>query len=441
MKKRNVIRLASFLTAALLVLGGVLIQSEQKNKRYELEIQNGYSRNLDDFNTAMNNISTTLNKARFVTTPKQISSIAAKLLTEAEISKAALSQLPSSQELTSLNKFLSQVGNYAMSLSKNLISGGEISQADSENIVKLSDTANKISELVTDAHITYNNVEYWAKELDNQLTDLVDDNSLAVYMNDMEDEFEDYPTLIYDGPYSDHILEKEPEMIKQAEAVSENQALRVAAETAQCDTADLKPDGISLGKIPAFRFIGDGVTVAVSKNGGFPVYLRREKNVVDSILSYEQAIEKASRFLERIDMSGFAETYYFENNGVCVINFAYLDGQTICYTDLVKVGVAMDTGEIMLYEASGYLTNHKDRAFQTPVYTVEQAEEILSENVTVNYSSLALIPSKTGEDVRCYEFACTAENGQEILIYINTATLDEEEVLILLKSDGGILVK
>lgn len=441
MKKRNVIKLTSFLVSALLVLGGVLIKSEQRSERYKLELQNGYSRNLDDFNTSVNNISITLNKARFVTTPKQISTIAAKLLTEAEISKAALSQLPSSEELSSLNKFLSQVGNYAMSLSKSLISGGEISDRDAENIIKLSDTANKISELVTDAHITYNNLDYWAKELDNQLNDLLDENSLAVYMDGLEDEFEDYPTLIYDGPYSDHILEKEPEMIKSAEAVSENTALRAAAEIAQCDTADLKPDGVSLGKIPAFRFAAEGITVTVSKNGGYPVFLRRERQIGEFILSYEQAVEKAGRFLERINMQGFAETYYFENNGVCVVNFAYLDGETICYTDLVKVGVAMDTGEIMLYEASGYLTNHKDRAFQTTAYTVEQAEEILSDNVRVNHSSLALIPSSSGEDVRCYEFACTAENGQEILIYINASTLEEEEVLILLKSDGGILVK
>jgi len=54
---------------------------------------------------------------------------------------------------------------------------------------------------------------------------------------------------------------------------------------------------------------------------------------------------------------------------------------------------------------------------------------------------LALVPTDSVEEKRCYEFSCIAADGQEILVYINTATLAEEEILILCKSDGGILVK
>ena len=33
---------------------------------------------------------------------------------------------------------------------------------------------------------------------------------------DFEEGYDNYPTLIYDGPFSDHILEKEPVMLKGA---------------------------------------------------------------------------------------------------------------------------------------------------------------------------------------------------------------------------------
>lgn len=440
MKKENIIRLITFSSALILVLVGFIIKSEQKAKQYKLTIQNGYSKSLDDFGTSINNISLTLNKARFVTTPKQISTMAARLLCEAELSKSALSQLPQSNELPALNRFLSQVGNYALSVSNSLISGEKLDDEKLENIEKLSDVANKITELVTNSQISFNNGEYWASELDKEI-EKVTGGSLSETLSTIDDELSDYPTLIYDGPYSDHILEKEPSMIKDAKKVTEAEALEVAAMIAKCDTNSLKFDGLIEGNIPAYRFTNSTTAVTISQNGGFAVDMRKNAETKNTSLSYEQAREKAKRYLNYISMNGFCETYYYTTEGVCVINFAYLDGKTICYTDLVKVGVALNSGEIVFYEASGYLSNHKTRAFNSPKYTAEEAQKIISQNLTVKSYDLALIPTNRTTETRCYEFRCITEDDTEVLIYINTQTLDEEDVLILLKSDGGTLVK
>ena len=101
----------------------------------------------------------------------------------------------------------------------------------------------------------------------------------------------------------------------------------------------------------------------------------------------------------------------------------------------------MDNGEIMLLESSGYLTNHTDRAFETPAIPTADAAKALSPKLEIRETALALIPTKGGGETRCYEFVCTAEDGQEILVYINAVTGAEEDVLILLKSDGGALAK
>lgn len=441
MKKRFMIRIISFCLAAVLVSIGFSIKTMQENRRFRLELENSYSRNLDDFSAAINNISLTLNKARFVSSPEGVSQIAAKLLSEAELSKAALSQLPSNEELTVLNRFLSQVGNFALSVSKTLIGGETLSKEDTKNIELLSDTAQKISSLVNDSQITYNNTDYWAKELDKKIDTSVDSESLASALGGIEDELSDYPTLIYDGPYSDHILEKEPALLINAESVSSESALKKAAEAAECKESDIALDGFVAGTIPAFRFSSENATVTVSKAGGHTVYMRKERDINKTVLSYEQALEKAKRYLDKINMDNMIETYFINNEGICVINFAFMDGETICYTDLIKIGVALDNGEIMLYEASGYISNHTDRAFETPKYTESQASEKISKALKVNSSALTLIPTKALGEVRCYEFACTAADGQDILIYINASTLKEEEVLILLKSDGGTLVK
>ncbi len=441
MKRKILTPFITVLSAITVFSAGIAIKAELENRRYRLELENSYSRNLDDFNTSINNISLTLDKARFVTTPKQLSSLAAKLLTEAELSKTALSQLPAAEELTVLNRFLSQVGNYAMSVSGKLVTGEQLSQKDSENIELLNNTAKKISQLVSDSHITYNNPESWAKELDSKLGQTVDSGTLSSSLGSLEDSLSDYPTLVYDGPYSDHILEKEPLMLKNAEEISEKEALEKAASLCGYSENDLKYDGSVTGSIPAFRFVGNGVSVTVSRKGGFGIYMRKETEISKSILSYEQAIAKAKRYLESIGINKMRETYYFTSEGICVVNFAYIDGKTVCYTDLIKVGIAMDTGEAVLFEASGYISNHTDRAFPAPEHSAEEAKEKVSSKLTVNRTELALIPTDSGTEVRCYEFACTDANGEEILIYINATTLFEENVLILLKSDGGTLVK
>ena len=441
MKRRNTVRLISFCAAAVLASVGFLIKARLDLKRYQLEIQNNYSRSLDGLNSSVNNISLLLEKAEYVTTAKQISNMAAQLLSESESAKNALSQLPSGGGLEVLNRFLSQVGNYALSVSKTLIAGGNVSEEHSDNIKALKNTARKISEAVGSSAISYNNPDAWADEMNRRLDGAVDEDSLAGSLDMLEESLSDYPKLVYDGPYSDHILEKEPLMIKDAETVTESHALSNAAEIAGCKTDELSFEGDVNGKIPAYRFSGEGVSVEIRKAGGYAVYMRRTREIGDYILEYRQALDKAKRYLESINMSGFTETYYFTDEGVCVINFAYLDGRTICYTDLVKVGVAMDTGEIMLYEASGYLTNHTERAFETAAVTAEEAAGIVSDKLEIKETAMALIPTDGGGEARCYEFVCEAEDGQEILVYINAVNLDEEDILILLKSDGGTLTK
>lgn len=441
MKKRNAVRIISFCVAAVIVSAVFALRTRLDLNRYRLEIKNNYAATLDTLNSGVNNISLILEKAEYVTTAKQLSLMSAQLLSEAESAKAALSQLPAGENLDVLNRFLSQVGNYAVSVSESLIGGESLNNEYTANIAVLKDTAQKISEAVSNSSIAYDNPSAWADDLDNKLEEAVDKDSLSGTLDALEGTLSDYPTLVYDGPYSDHILEKEPLMLKNAENVTEAQALKKAAETAECGEEALSADGTVDGKIPSYRFSGDNVSVTVSRAGGYAVYMRKSREIGDYVLEYRQAVDKAKRYLERIGMGGFAETYYFTDEGVCVINFAYLDGKTVCYTDLVKVGVAMDTGEIMLYEASGYIVNHTDRAFESAAISAEEAAKTVSPRLKIRETALALIPTKGGNEKRCYEFVCETDDKKEILVYINAVTGEEEDILILLKSDGGTLVK
>ena len=437
MSRRNAIRLISLAVALLIVIIGMAIKNSRENNYYELQLENEYSRAVEELTAGVNNISLLLKKSEYSGGADTINSLAGEIIAEAQISKNALSRLPAqSQSLTGLNKFLSQVGNYTLFLSKSLSATGTLSKEQKENMENLSDTAEKISGIINDAGAKFNNIEYWSKEINKALPE----ENISSSLSTIEDELSDYPTLIYDGPYSDHILEKQALMTAEAFEVTEDKAKQVALKTIGSTPEDLKLQGTAKGHIDTFVFGNDWVSVSVSRFGGYPVYMRKTRQVTSSNIDYNQAVKKAKRYLDEIGITDMTETYYYTDEGICVINFAFVDGQTICYTDLIKVGVAMDTGEIMLYEASGYLTNHKTRAFQSPAHTEEEAKQLLNTDLMVRETAIALIPTD-GEEKRCYEFLCSGKKGEEILVYINVSTLKEEEILILLKEDGGTLVK
>ncbi|MBQ8740471.1 MAG: germination protein YpeB [Clostridia bacterium] len=440
-KKQTFIRVVSFLSAAILVVGGFAIKETNKSRRYMLMIENSYSRAFEQLNSSLNNISMAIEKTVYVSSAKKMSSLSSEIFSEAELAKGALSSLPIGENnLSTIYRFLSQVGNYALSVAKNITSENTVTEKQREELKQLSSTAKVVTEVINDSGIEYNSPEQWAQLVENKLNDVVSEQGLAASLTELEENLSDYPTLIYDGPYSDHILEKEPLMTASAKEYSETEALAVAQKFVS-ENSVLSFEDMQKGKIECYRFADNNVNVTVSRFGGYVVYMRKNRVVGDSLLSYEQAMSKAEKFLEEMQISNMIDTYYYTDAGVCVINFAYLDGQTICYTDLIKVGVAMDTGEIMLLETAGYLTNHTDRAFQIPDFTVEQAMEKIASDLEVEETSIALIPTDSGGEVRCYEFLCRGEENREILVYINVQTLEEEQIYILLKTDGGTLVK
>ena len=436
MKKRNIVRLVSFLSAIIVALCGVIIKTQKNTENLKLQIENNYSHSLNEFSASMNNISLILKKTRYATTPAVLCQMAAELLTETEISKTALSQLPASASLHTLNRFLSQAGNYAFSISAKLYGGEKLPGDFQGNITTLSETAETVSKIVTAAQINFDNPDYWVKEIEKKIDSNIDEN-LTSSLQKIEGELSDYPTLVYDGPYSDHLLNEQPAILSDAKEIT-----RKKAESVAC--AFLGEEKLSFisednGKIQAYRFGEDGVNIAVSKLDGHVTYMRKDRMIENNILTYSQALSKAKRFLENNSLNNFLETYYFIDEGVCVINFAYLDGATVCYTDLIKVGIAMDNGEVMFYEASGYLSNHKTRAFETVKITEDKAKQNVSKELKINKTALALIPTDRGE-VRCYEFSCV-DGETEVLVYINVLTGEQEQILILLKNDGGMLAK
>ena len=123
---------------------------------------------------------------------------------------------------------------------------------------------------------------------------------------------------------------------------------------------------------------------------------------------------------------------------MAIINYAGTQDGIILYPDLIKVKVALDTGEICSVESQGYIFNHEKRENVTPKISMEEAKSSLNKNIEVMSEGLAIIPTDSKDEVLTYEFKGMVGN-REFLIYINAETAQEEKVLMIRETPGGIL--
>ncbi|MCL2077349.1 MAG: germination protein YpeB [Oscillospiraceae bacterium] len=450
--KRGLARLIAFPVAIVAALSIMLYVNLAQTETAKRTLENNYARAVEDLSRSLENIKNALNKGMYSNSPLMMSRLSSRLSSDASAAKANISQLPVHEaDLTDAYKFLSQVGNYSDSLSRRAALGYELTAEDRENMAKLYNLAKTISENVWEAEsrlrdgtLTFEKVEKTAVGAGTAAgTGAGNLLHVADSFRELEDAFEDYPMLIYDGPFSDHIMQKEPLMQKNAEIVSMEQALKKAVKIT--GITDLVLISEEDGKMPSYIF-GDSYsnTAAVTKQGGFLSYMLSYRPVDAERITAEQAVKAAEKFLEKSGKLNITETYHEIRDGICIINFAGIQDDVTLYTDLIKVGVAMNTGEILSCDMRGYLTNHNPngRDIGEPALSREEAATKLSPLLTVLNSKLCVIPSDGMKEIFCYEFKCVNSSDsseQQLLVYINADTGEEERILLLEITKNGIL--
>lgn len=435
--RRGIVRAISFSIAIVLVLAAANIVYMKELEAANNVIESGYREAVEELASSADKISSTLTKGKYSNDAAMTARLANELITQSDIAKEALLKLPvSSFDLEDTNKFLSQIGNYAYSLSEKAARGEAYDISDTDNLNALSDMAEQFSSLLWQIK---NKMLSSDEDLYEMFEDL-DELLILQDLTDLESGFDEMPKLIYDGPYSDHILEKTPKMIEGAKTVTLEQATEKAAMLLGVEAWEVSStDTGEEGKMPSYCFWTENGYAAVTKQGGYLNYMIKSRNVRDDEIEEEEAVRLAQLYLDSLGIENMESTYYEEYNNVLCVNFAYRDGDTICYTDLIKVSVAMDNGEILGFDARGFIVNHYERDLAEPAISETEAQGKLSPFLKVTDSRLALIPTDSVEEKLCWEFKCGTDDDETILVYINAQTGVEEEILILLITDSGTL--
>ena len=446
LKKGHMLSVICILLIIVGILGAILYK---KQREYRQASENSYNMAFFELVDYVQNVETYLAKSLISSTPEHGAETLTNLWREANLAQAYLSRLPiESQELASTEKFLNQVSDYSYSLSRKNIYDEKLTQDDLNNLkelhtysVDLENTLNQLSEDLNNGRfkwgeLTEKGTVAFAQEVDN-----ISKESFS----NLEENFHEYAGLIYDGAYSEHLTSSEPKGLT-GDDIDENKAKEIAenfvGKNNIKETNNLGYSENATIQVYDFSITNNedlNINISVSKKGGHIVYMNTNREVNTEIISQEEANQKGKDFLTSKGFPNMKETYFLKQEGIVTINYAYMQDNVIMYPDLIKVKVALDNGEILGIETTGYLNNHiENRDISNIKITEEEAKKDLNTDLEIVSSGLAVIPTEWKSEILCYEFKGKVDD-REFLVYINAENGREEDILIITNTPNGTL--
>lgn len=444
---RHMYSIVLVVSAVLVAIG---IYQYKRSIDYRTQLENQYHRSFNELVQYVSNIETSLAKGVIVTDPKSMVRLANEVYSQAAFASANLGQLPISHvQLENTSRFLAQVGDFTYYLSLKNLDASKISPDEHEQLLQLSRYAETLNNALAEMQGQLYSGALRFGDIKNTGNKLFGSNQMAMAsgMEEVEKKFADYPTLIYDGPFSDHVQNASPALLKDKPELSVEDATKRAAEVIGSERAvNLQFTGESAGTLPGYTFSATPdendnnrvVNVELTKVNGAISWMLDNRFVGESVISIEEAKQKASEYLSKHGFSNMVESYYELKSNIAIINYAYKQGDVIMYPDLVKVRIAMDTGEMVGLECKGYIMNHKTRNLPRDIISPEAAKSKVSNSADIVSLRLCVIPLESLREVFCYEITCKVDE-KTFLVYINAETGQEENILMLLENENGTL--
>lgn len=445
LKKGHMLSIIIVLLIVVATLGVILYLRQREYKQVS---ENEYNMAFYELVDYVNNVETYLAKSLISTTPEHGAETLTNVWREANLAQAYLSRLPiESQELENTEKFLNQVSDYSYSLSRKNIYNESLSDDDLKNLkelhnysVELENTLNQLSDDINSGRIKWGEL---TKKGTIAFAQQVSNVSKDGFSN-LEENFHEYSGLIYDGAFSEHMTSGELKGLT-GEDIDEEKAKQIAQDFCGKDKIkEISNLGLSENAtIPAYDFSiktneEDNVNISVSKKGGHVIYMNSNRNVTSEIISQDDANAKGKSFLDEKGFKNMKETYYLKQEGIVTINYAYTQNDVVMYPDLIKVKVALDNGEILGIETTGYLSNHTQRDISTVKISKDEAKKNLNKELEIKSEGMAVIPTEWKTEILCYEFKGKVDD-KEFLVYINAENGREEDILVITNTPNGTL--
>lgn len=448
---RKKVLIISLTAAALIVAAGFAVQEHSYAAQYERQLENGYTHAFHELTTAVAELDTALQKLQYANTVPMFHLLCTDIYGKSVAAQMALGELPNSDIfLEQTSAFLARIGDYACALAHSAIVSSTLSGDTDLTLSQLAQATTLLSSslLNLQTDLTGGAITIDALiQIEEILAEETSDSDAApggTSFQAIESEFPEVPSLIYDGPFSEHLSNKTPLGISGLPNANRDEARAAAADFLGLRPEVLTSVGQGEGVLPSWSFSatvdGGELYIEVTQQGCQVISLFSSRVAGDSTLTEQDAIRYAREFLSENGYVDMQESYHIRQGSILTINFFPVQQDVLCYPDLVKVAVALDTGEIVGFESHGWIMNHTSRSFPAVNITADTAAQSVSSSLEIISHQLALIPSEGEYEILCHEFKCRTQYDTNVIVYINAETGYEEQILLLLEEDNGTLV-
>lgn len=264
-------------------------------------------------------------------------------------------------------------------------------------------------------------------------------NEFSTSLGSLNKESIEYPTMIFDGPFSASLEIKTIKGLPQEE-ISKDDAISYIKEKVFYWAKDLKITfkGETNGDFSTFDFScveeGNKYDVQITKRGGKLLTLASFSDKKNPVMKADEAIKLAENYSQLLGYENMKCVWSEEKDNIMYINLAPKVDDVICYPDLVKVKVDLGGQKVLGFEAQNYCLNHIERNFDCSLKE-EEAKKLIVGDFNILSSSLAIIPLENETEILTYEIISEGIDGI-YYFYVNANNKKIEKILKIVNQDG-----
>lgn len=429
--------LAALLLVAVAVMGVFLNVSVNSEEQYRLSANNDYEQAYYQLTDSVGNMRVNLDKARVTRNAAMMCELMMDASVSCESAAQALYKFSADgYSASALTKFANQVGDYCAYLHSKAARGEEISSSDYAGLQKLSETAALVQEKLAPVRDEMGKGGY---EFSSSLGSL--NEEFSSIMNALQDGSMEYPSLIYDGPFSDALDERQAKSLTGEKITPQEGATAVNEKLG------------SLG-IDGIEYVGEGkshfetylYTIDDEHGSGDVQVAARGGEIVQFTFNCESGEkrafdpqEQALTFLTALGYEDMTPVWSAQSEGIIYMNLCYTADGVIFYPDMVKVKINAVDGHIIGCETLSYLFNHTSRQTEEPLLTAEEVAARKYGEMQTESVRLAVIPTPGGGERLTYEvYGRVGED--KFFVYVDTTHGDEVRVLMVVDGEQGELL-
>lgn len=405
---------------------------------YQEELESVYQKNMFDLAEGVNNAEIKLSKV----INSNDGDFQRKMLTEvvqnATLAESSIANLPITQNsMAESVKFINELKGYSSTVVENLSEESKISEKERENLIKLHTSLSQVKEILNEymdkLHKGYSIVK-------DEVIIKDENNSFTTKLSMFKEISVDYPTMIYDGPFSESQQNYVVRGLK-GEVVDRSEAYNSVTRSFK-NIASLEFNGEIDSNFQTYNFdltttSEHNLFVQVSKIGGHILTVSGyNKNTTGNEIEMEDAQKIALDFVKVNGIENAECVWEDKLNSEAYFNIAPKQDGIILYPDLIKVKVDLLTGTIIGYDATSYFISHVERNLQSDYIGVENAKNYLPAGFISQNGRLVLAPLEYSREIVCYEFE-SFKDDEVYYFYINACSGKLENVLKVISTNNG----